>query len=451
MNLRLILCTLLFTCSLCVYGQEVQVPFDSAGRIMVITKELDAQLGLFTDQPGFSEARLFRLQDSSYAIEITTISQGQYARSRRAMSAIEGASYLANIRSILRTRAPSASLDQSGRSSLLWGSTLWSLFYYGAATNMLIFGENEWSGSAAATPFLLAGASFAVTALLTGDAPVTDGAASLALGGMFQGSIHGWLLAALISGGDTDVRLGFGLSILGGVTETVAGYMVATNTNMSEGRAGAINTSTFYSMLAGGMLAGAIMGQDGNSNTTVRLIGGLGLAGAVGGVFLGDYLSTQQRYTSGDAGVLAVSAALGATLPLATLVAIQPESINVRLVSGLMIAGTALGMVAGDRLVVGKDFLSSQATVTTLATVGGALVGYGIGLAMQNQQVSVASAWIGAAGGFAISYASYADDAEAYHLHGDLRLQLNPASLALAATNLTPTMSVPFASMTYRW
>lgn len=451
MSPHLILCAILFACSLHAFGQEVQVPFDSAGRITVITKELDAQLGLFTDQPGFSEARLFRLQDSSYALEITSVKQGQYARSRRSMSAVEGLSYLALIQDRFRIRAPNASFDQEGRSSLLWGTTIWSLFYYGTATNLLIYGDNAWSGSAAATPFLLGGASLAVTALLTGNAPVSEGAASLALGGMFQGSIHGWLLSALISGSDMDIRLGAGLSILGGITETVAGYMVATNTNMEEGRASAINTSAFYSTLAGGMLAVAIVGQDGNSNSTVRLVGGLGLAGAVGGVFLGEHLSTQQRYSSGDAGILSLAAALGATLPLATLLAIQPENINLRLVSGLMLAGTALGVIAGDRLVVGKDFQGSQAKITTLATIGGALLGYGIGLAIQNHQVSVASAWIGAAGGFAFAYVSYSSDAEAFHLHGDLRVNLNPASLALAATNLTPTLSVPFASMTYRW
>lgn len=451
MNLRLILCTMLFACSLHAFGQDVQVPFDSAGRVMVITKELDAQLELFTDQPGFSEARLFRLQDSSYALEITSVLQDRFVRSRRSMSAAQGLSYLALIQDQFRIRAPNASFDQEGRSSLLWGTTIWSFVYYGVATNMLIYGNDSWSGSAAATPFLLGGASFAVTALLTGNAPVSEGAASLALGGMFQGSIHGWLLAALVSGSDVDVRLGAGLSILGGISETAAGYLVATNTNMDEGRAGVINTSTFYSTLAGGMLAFAIMGQDGSSNSTIRLAGGLGLAGAIGGVFLGDHLSTQQRYTSGDAGILAVSAALGATLPLATLLVLQPSDINVRLVSGLMIAGTALGVFAGDRLVVGKDFKGSHATITTLATIGGGLLGYGVGLALQNDQVSVAGAWIGAAGGFALSYLSYSNDAEALHLHGDLRINLNPASLALAATNLTPTVSVPFASMTYRW
>jgi len=447
----LILCTLFITCSLHAVGQEVQVPFDSAGRIMVITRELDAQLGLFLDQPGFSEARLFRLQDSSYALEVTAVSQGQFSRSRRAMSAIEGTSYLALVRERFRSRAPSASLDQSGRSALLWGSTLWSLIYYGTALNMVIYGDGSWPGGAAATPFLLAGASFALTAALTGNAPVSDGAASLALGGMFQGSIHGWLLASLISGDNAPTSLGFGLSILGGVVETVVGYTVATNTNMSEGKAGAINTTTFYSTVAGGLLASTILGESASSETYLRLIGGLGLVGAVGGVFLGDYLSTQQQYSSGDAGILATAAALGATLPLAAIVAVQPNHIDVRLISGLMLAGTALGVAAGDRLVVGKEFKGSHATVTTLATIGGALVGYGLGLAFQDPQVSVAGAWIGAAGGFTLGYTSYADDAESYHLHGDLRVQLNPASLALAASNLTPTMSVPFASMTYRW
>lgn len=448
---RLILCTILFTCSLCVYGQEVQVPFDSAGRIMVITKELDAQLGLFTDQPGFSEARLFRLQDSSYSLEITTFVNATYSRIRRVLSAQDGRSYLALVNARFQDRAPTLAIDQSGRTALLSGAALWSLFYYGIALNEAIYAHEDWPSAAYAMPFLLSGASTGVIALITARSPVSQGASSLALGGMFQGSLHGWLLTALIQGDNPNSQLGFSLSLASSIVEGVVGYTVATNTGMTEGEAGAINTSAFYGMLAGGMTSAMISGFDVDAGTGVRLLGGLGLAGAVGGVFVGKYLSQQQNYTGGDASILATSAALGATLPLCALAAMQPSGIDVRVTAGVMVAGTVLGMWAGDRLVLGKDFRGSQATIATLSTLGGALLGMGIGIAVQEPRVGYAAAWICAAAGFAYAYSGYADEASALHLHGDLRVQLNPASLALAATNLTPTTSVPFASMTYRW
>lgn len=432
-------------------AQDVQVPFDSAGTIMVITQELDATLGLFYDVPGFSEARLFRSQDSTYSLEITSIVNKAYSRSRRSMSARDGNAYIALVNARLRERAPSMTIDQSGRTALLTGTALWSLFYYGIAINEVIYARQDWPAGAAATPFLLSGVSTGALALITSKAPVTQGASSLALGGMFQGTLHGWLLTALIQGDNTNSQLGFGLSLASSVVEGVIGYTVASNTKMTEGEAGVINTAAFYGMVAGGMTSAVVSGLDVDAGTGVRLLGGLGLAGAAGGVLVGNYMSQQQHYTGGDASILATTAALGATLPLCALAAAQPSVINIRVASGVMLAGTVLGMWAGDRLVLGKDFRGSQATIATLATVGGALLGMGIGLAVQEPRVGYAASWICAAGGFAYAYTVYADEASALHLHGDLRLNINGAGVAMAALKTNLPLTMPVASLSYRF
>src|SRR6185295_10082406 len=76
-------------------AQEVQVPLDEAGRLEMITPELARKLDLFTDVAGFREARLFRVSDSSYVLEVTSGDRAGLRRDRRPLSAAEAAAFRA--------------------------------------------------------------------------------------------------------------------------------------------------------------------------------------------------------------------------------------------------------------------------------------------------------------------------------------------------------------------
>jgi hypothetical protein len=258
-------------------AQDVRVPFDSSGRIMVIDRDLEMTLQLFSDVRGFVEARMFRHADSSYSLEITREVNGTEERETRPLTREQGAAFIVTVTGRLKTLAPRATLDQSGRNALLWGSALWSLIYYAPAISIAVSDETS-----SAWTFLAAGGiGYLLPSLLTANAPVSEGAASLALGGMFQGAIHGWMLAGLIQGDNIDEQLGFGLSVATGIGETVAGYVIATNSNMQEGHAGVINTTMFYGGVTGlwASLATAATVND-DLEIDPRVLGGVGLAGS---------------------------------------------------------------------------------------------------------------------------------------------------------------------------
>src|SRR5262245_17169186 len=82
-------------------AQEVQVPLDEAGRLQVITPDLARKLELFTDVTGFREARLFRVSDSSYVLELTAADRSGLRRERRPLSAVETAAFRTDLTSRL--------------------------------------------------------------------------------------------------------------------------------------------------------------------------------------------------------------------------------------------------------------------------------------------------------------------------------------------------------------
>jgi hypothetical protein len=334
---------------------------------------------------------------------------------------------------------------------MLWGSTIWSLLYYGTAASFTMgLYESETSSSGVAATYIIAGGlGYIVPALLTSDAPVSNGAASLALGGMFQGAIHGWLLAGLLGGDDVSERLGFGLSLLTGIGETVAGYTIGTKTGITEGSAGVINTTEFYGMAVGGLLGLTILDTDAmaDGDAAVRLASGLGLAGAVGGIFLGSALASEQRFTPTDATVYGIAGVLGAFLPISVLATVQPTELSSRVVSGVTILGIAGGLVAGTAIVRGRDFRSGDATGIGLGTFAGALIGAGVALITEDAQAGPLLTWAGAAAGFGIGIAMAHPEVD-LGLGGELDIEFNPLGLVLGSTLTRP---VPVGSLTYRF
>jgi len=432
---------------------ETQVPFDTDGNVMMITKSLNNKLSIFDAPQSFMEARLFRTSDSTYVLEISRMNSGELQRERKPLTSADvkalriRAGIVSAVGSDGEERAVGAGeLDQRGRGALLWGSTLWSLFYYGSAASY-VFGNGRDYEPSAATYLIAGGLGYLLPALLTRNANVTEGAASLALGGMFQGAIHGWLLAGLIQGDNVDAKVGFGLSIATGIAETVGGYVVGSDTKITEGKASVINTTEFYGSVVGGLLGITILGFETNSDATVRLGSGLALAGAAGGIVLGNLLGNEQYFSPTDATVYGTAGLLGLTLPYAILLAAREGEIDGRLVSGLGIVGVAGGLIAGNELVKGLNYRGSDGTGIVLGTLAGALIGVGIGVLAEDTRVAIITTWLGAAGGFVTGLAMAKPSVEGRST-GSLKFDFNPLSLVLGARSTVP---LPVGSLTYRF
>lgn len=427
------------------YAQiERQISFDDAGKIFVVSKSMNDEYKWFEPIETFLEARLFKMSDSAFVLEILRRADQGNERERKQLSMVEMLALRSRIR-INATQVEVGGLDQSGRSTLLWGSTLWSLFYYGTAISYTFSAE----GSAGSAPsYLIAGGlGYFVPAILTLDANVTAGAASLAVGGMFQGALHGWALGGLISGENLSLRTGFALSVLGGVSETIAGYVIGSNTGISEGAAGVINTTEFYGAAGGALAALTIVGTDVSGNTGIRVLSGLGLIGAAGGILVGNEIIKSQHITNSDATVYALTGALGLGLPYAVLSAVSPDNVSARVITGIGLLGAAGGLYLGTRLIDGLDYREGDGSTFLLSTLAGGVIGVGIAQLVDSPRPIGPLVWASAAGGFLIGRALARPDAEGTSM-GKLDVNFNPLGLVLGARSNVP---MPIGSVTYRF
>lgn len=426
---------------------EQQVPFDNNGTVFTIDRAFNDKHLIFDGAAEFYEARLFKRTDSTFVLELTRLSGKSYVRDRQELSAQDVAELKSRISKIVDFSAATdhlPKLDQSGRSALLWGSTLWSLFYYGTAISYAISGPDFNIG---ATYLIAGGLGYLVPMALTGDAEVSTGASTLALGGMFQGAIHGWLLGAVILGPELDVRFGSALSSITGVAETVAGLLIGKNMAISDGRASAINTSSFYGMVCGGLLGITAFGPEFNGAVGARVSSGLALAGSVGGMLVGNALANDQNLTPADGTMYATSGLLGLTLPYAVMMAFADSPLDGRIISGAGIVGAIGGLWLGTELVRGHDFDSDDASTVVLGTLAGAVSGIGVGLLLKDARLYTPLMWAGAASGFGLAIGTRSPRPEGRSF-GHLQFNINPVDLALGARSAIP---IPVGSLTYRF
>lgn len=436
-----------YVACVCANGQESAIPWDSAGRIYVIDVDMESKVGLFPSIEGFIEARLFKVSDSTFSLEVFSARDGKQERTRKEISFKEMSELLAKFRERLGARAPQMFLNQEGRSAVLWGSAIWSLIYYAPMITVAI---DPSSGNLSdALPFLIAPVlGYFVPAALTHNASVTEGTASLCLGGMFQGAMHGWALALLFQGDDIDQKFGAAMSVGVGITESVLGFVIAKDNDLNEAHAGVINTTMFYGSVIG-LFSGFLAGSDANGiELDSRVAGSVAIAGAAAGAVVGNMIGKAGGYSPADAGIYATTGLLGATLPMAVFAVTSID--DPRIFFGAAIVSTVGGLFVGDRIAQGRDYQSSL--IPVLSTVGGGLFGAGIGLLIGDGNAVPLCTWGGAAIGFAISVAKADTKVNGkWRDHSGLHFSVNPTAFAFAALNSTSnsTVSMPLASVSY--
>jgi hypothetical protein len=438
-------------------AQERQVPLDEQGRVQVIDAGLARQLGLWTaEYPGFVEARLFEDAGGRTVLEITTTVGGETRRERIQLTPAQVAELRASVQARMVAGRVMAPTDQEGRYLLLGQTTLAGLVFYGWAVPEIL----DVTGSRAAGLGLLTiGTSFFLPFALTQDQPVTFGMANLSRYGVTRGIAHGALLHEAIMGDRTETRCSDGFcweeetgsrgrlttSLAFSVAEGIGGYLWARNEEMTAGTAITIVTMGDAGMLAG-LGTGLIISPDRND----RLPFALGVVGAAGGIVGGRALAARRDYTWGDADFLYTAGAVGAFTGLATAVVTGVD--NARAGTALVMAGGAAGLLLADRLVATTDFSVGQSTLNRLGTVAGGLAGASIGVLMDNPDVAIAGAALGAVGGYMLTYSALAPDARAGRGERFSRwdLMMNPEGLLGLARGQSSSTAVPLVNVSYR-
>ena len=348
---------------------EVQVPLDRGGRVQRVDAGLARRLGLFADRPGFQEARLFQLPDSSFVLEITSTDAAGLSRERVPLSAAGADSLRDVITTGLVEKKTVAELDQSGRPLLVTTTSMMGLFFYGWAVPFLTM-ENEPDEVIVGTYMVVASASTFVPLWLTRDKPVTEGAALLATYGATLGTLHGALLPHSLDPSPAEeepvvAALGFSLF------EAVGGFAWASRTNMRAGHAATIGTGGMIGTLYG-LGFGDFADADKTGNCTAALVGsGLGIAGAA-------LYAPHRDFSYGDASVMRSAGWIGGLTGIAIAEAANTDEWDEVNSASAMIGGAA-GLVIGDRMVKNTEFSFGQGLMVDFCAIGGGLFALGIG------------------------------------------------------------------------
>lgn len=380
---------------------DLQVPLDRAGRVQRIDAALARRIRMFTDRPDFQEARLFQLADSSFVLEISSLSGASLTRERVPLTAAGADSLRGVVTAGLAEYKTTPTLDSSGRPLFVAATTGMCFGFYGWAIPYL-FMENASSETITGTYLVTSSAGTFIPLWLTRNRPVSMGSALMSWYGMSRGTLHGAIFPLAFNESPDDkapVAAAFALSI----AEGIAGFEWAAHTHMTEGSASTITTGADFGGLYGLGFA-HLFDADASGGAAGTLIGsGLGLAA-------GAIYAPRRAHTYGDASVMRTAGWIGGYMGLAIDQVIATDNDYTKSTTAAAMTGAAAGLFLGDGLVRRTDFTFGQGVIVDLCTIGGGLFGLGIGtIAAGDSEVQRRVYWsassLGTVGGYAIGYA----------------------------------------------
>jgi len=373
---------------------EVQVPLDRAGRVQRVDAALAHRLGMFTDRPGFQEARLFQLADSSFVLEISSMLAAGLTRERIPVTPAGVDSIRASITTGLAQHKAAPTTDMTGRPLLVATSTVMAFGFYGWAIPYL-FEENASDAAKTGTYLVAASAGTFIPLWFTRNRPVSMASATMAWYGMSRGALHGALLPyALDSNAQTNQSVASALAF--SVVEGIAGFEWAARTGMSTGNAATISNGTDFGALYGLGLSHLINGDDQSGRAAGTLIGsGVGLVASA-------LYAPHRDHTYGDASVMRTGGWVGGFTGLA-IVRMFTDEYQQSNTAGALV-GATVGLTVGDRLVHKTDFSFGQSVIVDLTSIGGGLLGLGTGMLTQGSGGSEKVKWAGSAAGTVVGY-----------------------------------------------
>lgn len=403
-------------------GQETQVPLDTEDSLEKIGGRLERELRLFPEYPGFREARLFQLADTTFALEIYCRQQGPLLKYRLLLSPGEVDALRQRVTARIQTLQPRTLLDRDGRSHFLMRTFLLSYGFYSWAIPVSL----DLEGRSAATTALLAGsAGFFVPFAITNQIPVSQTTASLSGHLGTTGIAHGMLLGELLMGDANTFRRNLALGTAGSLAGLVGGFQLGQRSSMPAGTAEMIGWGGNYGLLMGlgsAHLAGILDDQR-------RWFALPALVGSGLGYWGGHALAQRQPYTRGDSEMLVATTFLGTYLSV-TLVNLTGTD-QEKVYTTAAMAGSAVSIGLGERLLRDRDFSTSQSRMIILGGAAGYLLGGAVNhiLGGDSSQSWLSLTALGALGGSWFTYRTFAEEARMEDESGSWKVQLHPEAL----------------------
>jgi len=406
-----------------VRAQEVLVPLDQEGRLETIERKLERELRLFPDHPGFREARLFQLSDTTFALEIFYRQEEELFKDRRLLAAEQVAELRRKIAAQIQLLRPRSLQDRKGRTRFLVRTFILSYGFYSWAIPVSLDLDGR---SMQITALLTGSAGFVVPFSITNKIPVSQTSAVLSAHGGTTGIAHGVLLSFLLFGEEDSPRKALGLGTVGSLSGLAGGFALASKMDMSAGTAEVVGLGGNYGLALG---LGAVHLADLFDEDHARLIGAAGLVGSGLGYWGGRALAGGHPYTRGDAEALGTTTVLGAYLAIALMNLTDTE--NPRAYTAAAMAGSGVGLGLGHGALKDKNFTTGESRMMILGALGGYLLGGATNhiLGANSEQAWLSLTSLGALGGFWFTYRSFAGEAQVADREVAWTVRLVPQSL----------------------
>jgi hypothetical protein len=311
--MKIALLCLVALCSASLSAQELQIHLDQEGELERIGRKLERDLHLFPEIAKFREAKLFKLSDATFAMEIYYRREGSLFKERRLLPATEVDDLRRRVSARILALHPRALQDLSGRPRFLVRTFLLSYGFYSWGIPLAL----DLHGKDAQIIALVTGsAGFLAPFSLTSRHPVSQTAASFSGHLGTTGIAHGVLLHELLFGAEGSGRGALALAVAGSMGGLAGGFAFGQRSTLSAGSAEVISLGGDYGLLMG--LGSAhlfgILDEDYRREFAASALIGSGL-----GYWGGGSLARRHAYTRGDAEVLSTVAALGAFAAAATV------------------------------------------------------------------------------------------------------------------------------------
>jgi hypothetical protein len=289
---------------------------------------------------------------------------------------------------------------------------------------------------------VLAGGSFFAATELTRQMEITPARHFLSSRMAARGAGSGLLFGSATRMRDRETAA---TTLIGGLGGTAAGLLIGHG--LTEGEA--VATVAGHDLVAASALAFTYIvnpsdAKTGGMSPTTRL--GVPLALGLGGYALGRHYAGNAPYevTAGDANLLWLGAAIGATAGLAVVAESDPST---QTIATAVLASGLLGVWGADRLLVRRyDHSRAEAMIVSGGAFAGSMMGIGLGVLLSGEAerwdaTTLSFGALGAMGGVVLAerYLQPARDTGRQQFGFLERLQVSPGA-ALAAASGTPGM-----------
>ena len=415
-------------------GQVVEQPlsFDSKGALYRLSAEVNAAAAVFPELSGFDHLELWQTGEgpmlevyhTDKSKERTSITQEKLAHVRQQVD-----SY------IIRQQA--VKLNQEGRGSFLLQQIPLALGWYGPA--VLLIAQPRDFRVGAALYLTTSSACFFVPMYALRNVEMTNAEAHLSVAYGYRGALSGLAISQTI-GLNMDNTGGWaGMMLATSIGGQFAGYALARN--LSLGQATLVTTYTDFGIVDG-LGVGAVIRVLSGAESEGRIVYACGLAGEVAGTYWGRMRTRDWNCTEGQVVVDRTGGILGMGVPIALYGAITgfapSADANIVWVSLLGIGGDIGGVYLAEQEMRHLPFTTGNGYMVAGMTIGGTLLGGGLGILTNEPRVMAVTAAAGGVAGFyggiALAKSLQANQNGHSSLHGS-RFELNYAAVTGAVTS----------------